>query len=318
MIGSRATRAQVPIAAMTDILFDRKLLIRRRARAAPAALSHDFLVRRAGEDIAARLDAVVRDFPLALNLGAHHGVITKTLLQTGQVGRIINADPCHALLAHSAGPRIVCDEEFLPIGPGMLDLVVSALNLHLVNDVPGALVQIRRSLKPDGLLLAAVLGGRTLCELREVFTTAESETAGGASPRVIPFADVRDYGALLQRAGFALPVTDADQFTVTYPTPFDLMRDVRAMGGANMLVARSRKPLRRETLFRAAELYTERFPAPDGRVAATFEIIHLSGWAPDGSQPKPLAPGSAKKRLADALGAKEKNAGEKADPRGRR
>lgn len=318
MIGSRANLAQAPNDAMTEILFDRNLLARRRARAAPAARSHDFLLQRAGEDIAARLDAVVRDFPLALDLGAHHGGITQALRQTGRVGRIVSTDACLALLAHCTGPRVACDEERLPFGPASIDLVVSALNLHLVNDLPGALVQIRRALKPDGLLLAAVLGGRTLTELREVFTTAESETEGGASPRVIPFANVRDYGALLQRAGFTLPVTDADQFTVTYANAFELMRDIRAMGGANMLAARSRKPLRRATAFRAAELYSERFPAPGGRVAATFEIIHLSGWAPDESQPGPLAPGSAKMRLADALGATEHKAGEKTAPKGGR
>lgn len=318
MIGSLATRAQVPIAAMTENLFDRKLLMRRRARAAREAESHDFLLRRVCDDMAARLGAVVRDFPLAINLGAYHGLVTKSLLQTGRAGQVINTDPCLPFLAQCAGPRIVCDEELLPFRPGSVDLAVSALNLHLVNDLPGALVQIRRALKPDGLLLAAVLGGRTLAELREAFTAAESETEGGASPRVIPFADVRDYGALLQRAGFALPVTDADRFTVTYSTALDLMRDIRAMGATNMLSARSRKPLRRETLFRAAELYAERFPASGGRVAATFEIIHLSGWAPDEGQPRPLAPGSAKTRLADALGVEENIAGEKADPKDQR
>ncbi|MDH3580764.1 MAG: methyltransferase domain-containing protein [Hyphomicrobiales bacterium] len=303
---------------MTEILFDRKLLMRRRSRVAAAAASHDFLLQRAGEDIAARLDAVVRDFPVAINLGAYHGAIAPAVLQTGRVGRVVNTESCPALVAQCASPCIACDEELLPFKAGSVDLFISALSLHLVNDLPGALVQIRRALKPDGLLLAAILGGRTLRELREVLTTAESEMEGGASPRVIPFADVRDCGALLQRAGFALPVADADQFTVTYRTALDLMHDLRAMGAANMLSARSRKPLRRATLFRAAELYAERFPAPDGRVAASFEIIHLTGWAPDESQPIPLAPGSAKKRLADALDANEQTAGEKADPKGRR
>jgi SAM-dependent methyltransferase len=203
----------------------------------------------------------------------------------------------------------------LPFAPASFDLVVSGLNLHLVNDLPGALVQIRRALKPDGLFLAAILGGRTLRELREAFTVAESEITGGASPRVIPFADIRDCGALLQRAGFALPVTDADKVDASYATPFDLMRDVRNMGAANMLAARSRKPLSRAVLLRAAEIYAERFSLDNGRVTATFEIIHLTGWAPHESQPKPLAPGSAKTRLADALGAEERGAGEKADPK---
>lgn len=296
------------------MLFDKKLLATRMARHAAGVGGHDFLLRRAAEDMAERLGAVSREFPLALDLGAHHGIVGGAIARSDQIGEIIFADPCIALLEQCTGPRLACDAELLPFAPESFDLVVSGLSLHFANDLPGALIQIRRSLRPDGLLLAAVLGGGTLAELREAFTAAESELEGGASPRVIPFADIRDYGALLQRAGFTLPVADSDKFEVTYATPFDLMRELRAMGAANMLADRSRKPLRRATLFRAAEIYAERFSTDGGRVRATFEIIHLSGWGPHESQPKPLAPGSAEARLADALGTKEHKTADKADP----
>ncbi len=302
---------------MIDTLFDKRLLARRMARCAQGIGEHDFLLRRAGDDIAERLGAISRDFPLALDLGAHHGVVGRAISQSGRVRETVCADPCMALLRRCADLRVACDAEFLPFARASLDLVVSGLDLHLANDLPGALVQICRVLKPDGLFLAAVLGGQTLRELRDAFMTAESELEGGASPRVIPFADIRDYGALLQRAGFALPVADSDKFEVTYATPFDLMHEIRSMGAANMLVARARKPLRRATLLRAAEIYADRFSTDTGRVSATFEIIHLSGWAPHESQPKPLAPGSARARLADALGAKEYKTGEPAGPKKR-
>lgn len=301
---------------MTGILFDRQLLARRRARFAPDYREHDFLLRRASEDIAERLSAMTGEFPLALDLGARGGILGQAAIRTGRAGAVIHADASPAFLTADAGLKIVCDEELLPFANGSLDLVLSGLGLHLVNDLPGALIQIRRALKPDGLLLAALFGGRTLAELREAFTAAESELEGGASPHVIPFADMRDCGALLQRAGFALPVADTDTVSVTYATPFELMREIRGMGEANVLTARSRKPLRRETLLRMAEIYAERFSAPGGRIAATFEIVHLTAWAPAEGQPRPLRPGSAKARLADALGAREFSAGEKADPKG--
>ena len=198
--------------------------------------------------------------------------------------------------------RVVADEEALPFADASLDLVVSGLSLQLVNDLPGALVQIRRALKPDGLLLASLLGGATLQELREAWLAAEAEISGGASPRVAPFADVRDMGALLQRAGFALPVVDSETVTVTYANPLALMQEIKAMGASNMLLARRRTPVTRGLLLRAAEIYAERFAGADGRVPATFEILTLTAWAPDESQPKPLRPGSAQTRLADALG----------------
>ena len=212
-----------------------------------------------------------------------------------------------------AGPLIVADEEALPFGDGTLDLVVSALALQLVNDLPGTLVQICRALKPDGLFLAALLGGETLNELRQSFAAAESEVEGGVSPRVAPFADLRDLGALLQRAGFALPVADADRLAVRYDSAFALMHDLRRMGATNALIDRRRTPLRRATLMRMAEIYAQRFADADGRVRATFEIVWLSGWAPHPGQQQPLKPGTAKARLADALGTRELPAGEKVE-----
>jgi SAM-dependent methyltransferase len=312
MIGLQLNPAQASIPVMTENLFDKSLLHRRRIRAAAKARKHDFLLRRACDDIAVRLDGILREFPVVLSLGEYDGVMSTMLAQRENIGHVISAGRCPHLFS---GPcRIACDEEQLPFSDHALDMAVSALSLHFANDLPGALIQIRRALKPDGVFLGAVLGGDTLVELREVLTVAESEIEGGASPRVIPFADVRDYGGLLQRAGFSLPVTDADIFTVTYLSMFELMHDIRGMGASNMLTARSRKPLRRDTLFRAAELYAQRYPADGGRIRATFEIIHMSGWSPHENQPQPLRPGSATNRLADALGTREQAAGEKAMP----
>jgi hypothetical protein len=177
--------------------------------------------------------------------------------------------------------------------------------LHLVNDLPGTLAQLARVLRPDGLLLASMLGGATLTELRSAFLAAESELTGGASPRVAPVADVRDLGSLLQRAGLALPVVDAETVTVTYADPLALVREIKAMGASNMLVERRRVPMTRQLMFRALQIYRERFSGPDGRVPATFEIITMTAWSPDASQQKPLRPGSATARLADALGVTE-------------
>jgi SAM-dependent methyltransferase len=207
---------------------------------------------------------------------------------------------------------VIADEEALPFGDAAVDLVVSGLGLQFVNDLPGALTQIRRALKPDGLFLAALLGGETLTELRQAFAAAESEIEGGVSPRVAPFADLRQLGALLQRAGFALPVTDVERVTVRYDSAFDLMRDLRRMGATNPLVARRRAPLRRQTLLQMADIYARRFADGDGRIRATFDIVWLAGWAPHPDQQQPLKPGSAKTRLADALGTREISADEKA------
>jgi SAM-dependent methyltransferase len=289
-------------------IFDRPLLRSRRARAA-ARDPATFLLERTADDLAARLSTVLRRFELAVDLGTPGDAIRRRLAD--RVGAIVAVD---AIAEAVAGERlpVVADEEALPFRDGSLDLVVSGLALQFVNDLPGTLIQIRRALKPDGLLLAALIGGESLSELRAAFAAAESEVEGGASPRVAPFADLRELGGLLQRAGFALPVTDLDRVTVRYASPLDLMHDLRRMGAGNALIERRRSPLRRATLRRMLEIYAERFADADGRVRATFDIVFLSGWAPHDSQQQPLAPGSAKARLADALRTQEISAGEKA------
>ncbi len=291
--------------AQSPTLFDRALLRRRRRRAAALGPA-TFLLDRVADDFADRLAAVLRRFDLAVDLGTPGEAVRTALARLGSIGRIVAADT----LPRSP-PFVAADEEALPFRDGALDLIVSALALHHVNDLPGTLVQIRRTLKPDGLFLAALLGGETLTELRQSFAAAESDVEGGASPRVAPFADLRELGALLQRAGFALPVTDVDRVTVRYDSIFGLMHDLRRMGATNALFDRRRTPLRRQTLMRAAELYAREFADADGRLRATFEIVWLSGWAPDPSQQQPLKPGSAKARLADALGTHEISTGEK-------
>jgi SAM-dependent methyltransferase len=290
------------------VIFDRPLLRARRARAAALGPA-TFLLERAADDLAARLAAVLRRFDLAIDLGTPGDAVRSTLAD--RVGAIVAVDPVPGQLTAN-GLRVAADEEALPFRDGSLDLVVSALALQFVNDLPGTLIQIRRALKPDGLLLAAMIGGDSLSELRAAFAAAESEIEGGVSPRVAPFADLRELGALLQRAGFALPVTDVDRVTVRYGSPLGLMQDLRRMGATNALVERRCTPLRRRTLQRMMEVYAERFADADGRVRATFDIVWLSGWAPHQSQQQPLAPGSARTRLADALRTQEISAGEKA------
>jgi SAM-dependent methyltransferase len=287
-------------------IFDRELLVRRRDRAARGGSLPDFLLRRVADDIAERLEIIRRTFPVALNLGAQQGLLSRRIRTLESVGTVIDAESSPCLLAMCDGPAVLADEELLAFAPASLDLVVSGLALQFVNDLPGTLAQIRHALKPDGLLLAALLGGATLRELREAWILAEDEIAGGASPRVAPFADVRDLGALLQRAGFALPVVDADTVTVNYSSPLALMGDIKAMGASNMLADRSRRPVTRNLLSRAADIYVERFARADGRVPATFEILALTAWAPHEGQQKPLRPGSAEARLADALGVTER------------
>ena len=294
------------------LVFDRVLHARRRTRAAASLVDHDFLLRRVAEDFTERLLTVNRGFPLALDLGCHRGTLALARLPAEKIGRIVAADLSPAMLAGAAGLRVAADEERLPFRDGSFDLVASALSLHWVNDLPGALIQIRRALRPDGLFIGALFGGETLTELRQSLRDAEIECEGGLSPRVSPFADMRDTGSLLQRAGFALPVVDTDRITVRYANALKLMADLRGMGETNVLLERRRTPLRRATLMRAAALYQEKFGLPDGRIAATFEIVTMTGWSPHESQQKPLKPGSATARLADALGREERPAGEKA------
>jgi len=299
------------------LIFDRLLLRARRQRGLRLGPT-TFLLDRVADEFASRLRLVLRRFDLAVDLGTPTAAVRTALLCDGAIGTIVALDPMiDAALRlwgdHAAAMalRVVADEEALPFADNTLDLVVSGLSLQAVNDLPGVLAQVRRALKPDGLFLAALLGGDTLAELRQSFATAESELDGGVSPRVAPFPDLRDLGALLQRAGFALPVTDVDRVAVRYATPLGLLHDLRRMGAANPLVERRRVPLRRATLMRAMEVYAARFADADGRVRASFDIIWLSGWSPHESQQKPLRPGSAKKRLADALGTTEIAAGEK-------
>ena len=295
-----------------ETIFDRAALRRRRARAAAGFAAHDFLFRAGAERLADRLDDLARPLPVALELGAHGAILGEAIAGRGGIATLIAADQAFALAAAARAPRLVADEEWLPFAPASLDLVLSNLSLHWVNDLPGALAQIRAALRPDGLLLASLLGGRTLAELRECLIAAEAEITGGARPRVSPFVELRDAGALLQRAGFALPVADADLLTVTWPDALALMRDLRGMGESNALAARARGFTRRDVLLRAAALYAERFAEPGGRVRASFEIVTLTAWSPADSQPRPLRPGSAAARLADALGTAERSAGEKA------
>ncbi|MGQ0455782.1 MAG: methyltransferase domain-containing protein [Hyphomicrobium sp.] len=278
-------------------IIDRETLDRRIARIAANAGEYDYLLERVAGDFADRLGVVRRSFARAVCLGPTAERLAPRVAAVENVGDVA---------------VVSTDEGALPLEQESLDLVVSALTLQVVNDIPGALAQIRRALKPDGLMLAALLGGETLKELREAWLVAEDEVSGGASPRVAPFADVRDLGTLLQRAGFALPVADAETVIVRYPSAIALMREIKAMGASNMLTARRRAPVTRRLLLRAAEVYANRFSDADGRVRATFEIVTLTGWAPHDSQQKPLRPGSAMSRLADALGVAELDAGEKA------
>lgn len=298
---------------MTDnfTLFDRKTVRRHRDRAAATFAEHDFLHREIADQLTDRLRDVKRDFATVLDIGGGHGTTTfdpkpETLVIADLSERLLNKIP--------EGFRVSADEEFLPFAEQTFDLIASTLSLHWVNDLPGALVQIRRALKPDGLFLAAMLGGDTLIELRRAFLEAEAETTGGTSPHTSPVADVADAGALLQRAGFALPVIDTDTITVTYSDMFALMRELRGMGEANAVAARSRAGLRRDTLLAAAARYHELYADGDGRIPATFQIIWMTGWAPHAAQQQPLRPGSGTTRLADALETEERAAGDKARP----
>ncbi|MEM8975584.1 MAG: methyltransferase domain-containing protein [Pseudomonadota bacterium] len=297
-------------------IFDRDLLLRHRERAARSETIPDFLLERTAEDLSDRLAVTNRTFKDALNLSASTGQLERAFQLLSNVRSIASSESSKAL-AEFARSRVladvlVVDEEMLAFEAESYDLITSALTLQYVNDLPGTLTQIRRALKPDGLFMGALVGGATLTELRQATLAAEEELTGGASPRVAPMADVRDLGALLQRAGFALPVADSDVITVTYQTAFDLMRELKAMGASNVLMERRRVPMTRSLVTRIAEIYQERFATEDGRIAATFEILTMTGWAPHESQQQPLRPGSARSRLADALGTTERATGDTA------
>lgn len=286
-------------AAPIPRLFDAEALRLHAERAARSGDAADFLLRRAVSDLEDRLAVVLRDFENRLDIGTPLPLATQLLAK--KPGRLTRLVPPGIPGGEGHWINIDSPLDVLPIEHESVDLAVSLLALQSVDDLPGTLVQIRRALKPDGLFVACLLGGDTLTELRQSFLEAETLVEGGASPRVAPFADLRDCGALLQRAGFALPVTDVDRVIVRYANPFALMRDLRAMGASNPLAERRRNFLRRATLMKAAEIYAERFSDEDGRVRATFDLVWISGWSPHESQQKPLKPGSAKMPLADAL-----------------
>lgn len=292
---------------MTDSMqvFDRVLVRRRRDRAAAGLTAADFLLREGAVRLSDRLLDIARDFPAVLDLGCHTGQMAAKLKAHPKIGALFQADfsPVMARAARQSTvlPTLCADEEFLPVAAQSLDLVTSNLSLHWVNDLPGAFLQIRQALKPDGLFLASLFGGDTLRELRIALMEADGDINAGVAPRVSPFTDVRDAGNLLTRAGLALPVVDAENVVVTYADIFKLMADLRAMGETNCVIERPKTPARRETFLRAADIYAKRFADSRGRLTATFQIITMTAWAPHGSQQKALRPGSAKARLAEAL-----------------
>lgn len=309
---SKSPQSREPAAAWSGTvpakarIFDRQLLRQRRDRAVRHFDDHDFLIAEVAERLLDRLDDITHRFPLALDLGCRIGGLAELRGGRGGIETLLQADLSPAMLdlARRNGPAVVLDEEFLPIRAGALDLILSNLNLHWVNDLPGALLQIRDALKPDGLFLGAMFGGSTLQELRDCLMRAELAETGGVSPRVSPFAEVADAAALMQRAGFALPVVDSETVTVTYGDIMKLFSDIRGMGEANLVVDRLHSPTRRNVIARAAALYAQDHANAEGRLVATFQILFLTGWAPHQSQQQPLRPGSGKTSLKDFLGKK--------------
>ena len=302
---------------MTELppqLFDRALLRQHRNRSASRIQDYSFLASRAFDDMLDRVESITRDFERTLILGGGPGLVDMIGKRPvrDKLDWVGQSDIATNIARQLDGTRLVLDEELLPIADETLDLVLAPLGLHWTNDLPGVLVQINRALKPDGFFAGALFGGSTLTELRQSLMAAENELSGGVSARVSPLAGTFDMAALLQRAGFAMPVADIDRVTVRYDNVFKLMQDLRGMGETSVLSDRSRKPATRALFIRAAEIYAERFADADGRIRASFEIVHFGGWAPHPDQPKPKRPGSATTRLADALGVREQSAGEKA------
>ncbi len=290
----------------TTAPFDRPAWRRHRERAGRMASENsEFLFREVGKRLLDRLDDITLSFPLALELGARDGALREGLERRNGIETLVQCDSAGPFIRRGSGLRMVADEELPPLAPACLDLIVSSLALHWSNDLPGALAQIRRALRPDGLFLASILGGKTLHELRGVLADAEVTVTGGLSPRLSPMVDVRDAGGLLQRVGFALPVIDIDRIDVSYPDALTLMRDLRVMGETNAVAERPRGMARRDVLFAAAELYAERFGDSERRIPATFDALYLTGWAPHASQQQPLRPGSGQTSLTDVLGRAE-------------
>lgn len=289
-------------------VFDRALVKMHRDRAAKTWPDFDFLHKEVAERLSDRLDDVVRDFPLALDLGCHGGDVAQVIGKRGGIKTLIQCDLSEGMIKRANQQNalsLVADEEVLPFGSETFDLIISNLSLHWVNDLPGALLQINRALKPDGLFIGAMFGIETLRELRQSLSDAEIAIEGGLSPRISPFADVRDAGMLLQRAGFNLPVVDSDAITVSYETPLKLLKDLKGMGENNKVLERRKTVTRRDVMFKALEGYISEFTGEDGRVPATFQVLYMTAWKPDPSQQKPLKPGSADKKLADAFGVPE-------------
>ena len=287
------------------LVFDRSRLAGQRGRAAAGIAGAGWLLDCVQERLLERLGDVRRGFARALVLGGWDGRFAAALAASGKVEAVVASDLAPAFATRSPVPALVADEEFLPFAPASFDVIVSPLVLQWVNDLPGTLLQARAALAPDGLFLAALLGGATLAELRRAWLDAELAEEGGAGARVAPTVDLRDGAGLLQRAGFALPLADSEALTATYASPLALMAELKAMGLGHALIERRKAPTRRRTFAAACARYQESFGLPDGRVPATFELVFLSGWAPHPAQPKPLARGSAERRLAAALGAIE-------------
>ena len=298
------------MACMTvPIIFDQRLIRQHRQRASNSYADFAFLKDVAAIRLADRLDLIRRRFDLCLDVGAHDGRLAHHFAKFGKIGHVIHTDPADgfALAARQHGSGVVHTLGDLPYKPQSFDAVFSCLSLHWVDDLPGLVMQARRLLKPDGLLLVSLFGGNSLTELKQVLAEAEQEITGGFSPRCAPMADIRDIGGLLSRAGLALPVADSDRLTVNYLNMFKLMRDLRGMGEQNAMLARLKTPTRRRVFMRAAEIYQQRFGLADGQIQASFEIVTLTGWAPHQSQQRPLRPGTAAHRLATALESDEKD-----------
>jgi SAM-dependent methyltransferase len=280
-------------------LFDRNLLRKRRARAARDWAAHDFLKREAVARVAERIDEIRRDFPLALDLGGHQGEMAQALRAHPRVGHIVTADLSEAMARRAPRPACVCDEELLPFAPESFDLVTSVLSLHHVNDLPGVLIQLRQALKADGALIAVLYGANSLRELRSSLIHAAA-LGFGLSPRLSPLVEIRDAGALLQRAGFALPIVDNDLLTIEYQTAPGLLKDLRGMGETHLLKGHLR-PMQRDYLAATLDHYETHHRNAEGYVTASVEFITLTGWKPHPSQPQPLKPGSATQSLKNAL-----------------
>ena len=283
-------------------IFERKQLRRNRDRCAKSFKDHNFLFKWVEQELLDRLGDIKHNFHNVLQIGARtSNNFTSNIIETAHIQSLSTMDITEKLLKNHKEPTILGDEESLPFAQNTIDMVLSALSIHVVNDLPGCLMRINRVLKADGLFLAAMFGGETLHELRQSLTHAELEIKGGASPRIAPFADKKQMGDLLQRAGFALPVVDSDMISVTYDTMFDLLHDLRGMGESNIITARDKSYTGRNFFTEAERYYAKHFSEPDGRIHASFEIIFLIGWSPHSSQQQPLKPGSATYKLEEIL-----------------